>query len=133
MKKLRYSVVLSFLVGLFFFFCIKDDLVFDVIEFFVLVVFEDMGDGVNNLMVKVIFYDLDKSGILDNVVGIDLIFVVNLEIFVFIFVNQLVEIFIIDSNGEVVFDVLFFNLIGVSCLEWVGKYDDIDFRIFYNF
>ena len=133
MKNLKYTVALSLLVGLLFSSCTKDDLAFDVIESPVLAVFEDMGDGANNLTVKATFYDLDKSGILDNAVGIDSIPVANLEISVFILANQLVETLTTDSNGEVVFDVPFSSLTGASRLEWVGKHDDIDFRIFHNF
>ncbi|MBX2872926.1 MAG: hypothetical protein KTR30_12520 [Saprospiraceae bacterium] len=133
MKTLKYSVVLCLLVGLLFSSCTKDELAFDVIESPVLAIFEDMDAGGNNLTVKATFFDLDKSGILDNAVGIDSTPVANLEISVFILANQLVETLTTDSNGEVVFDVPFSDLAGASRLEWVGKYDDIDFRIFHNF
>lgn len=132
MKNIKYSGILCLLAGFLFTSCLKDDLAFDVIESPVLAVFEDMDAG-NNLMVKATFYDLDKSGILDNAVGIDSIPVANMEISVFILSSQLVTTLTTDSNGEVVFDMPFSELAGASRLEWVGKYDDTNFRIFHNF
>ncbi len=133
MKNFKYSVGLSLLVSLLFASCTKDDLAFDVIESPVLAIFEDMDAGGSNLTVKATFYDLDKSGILDNTIGIDSIPVANMEISVFILSNQLVETLTTDSNGEAVFDIPLTDLSGASRLEWVGKHDDIDFRIFHNF
>lgn len=133
MKTITYHILFGLLLGLTFTSCLKDDLAFDVIESPVLAVFEDMATGTDNLTVKATFYDLDKSGILDNSVGIDSIPVANLEISVFILSNQLVETLTTDANGEVMFDVPFSDLAGSSRLEWVGKHDDIDFRIFHNF
>lgn len=126
-------MICGLLLGLVFTSCLKDDLAFDVIESPVLAVFEDMTGGTDNLTVKATFYDLDKSGILDNSIGIDSIPVSNLEISVFILSNQLVETLTTDANGAVVFDAPLTDLAGSSRLEWVGKHDDIDFRIFHNF
>ncbi len=132
MKNIKYSALLCLLAAFLFTSCLKDDLAFDVIESPVLAVFEDMDAG-NNLMVKATFYDLDKSGILDNSIGIDSIPVANMEISVFILSSQLITTLTTDSNGEVVFDMPFSELAGASRLEWVGKYDETDFRIFHNF
>ena len=133
MKTMKYPIIFSLLIGLIFTSCLKDDLAFDVVESPVLAVFEDMGAGTDNLTVKATFYDLDKSGILDHTIGIDSIPVANMEISVFILSNQLVETLTTDASGEVVFDVPWTELAGSSRLEWVGQYDDIDFRIFHNF
>ena len=133
MKTMKYPIIFSLLIGLIFTSCLKDDLAFDVVESPVLAVFEDMGAGTDNLTVKATFYDLDKSGILDHTIGIDSIPVANMEISVFILSNQLVETLTTDASGEVVFDVPLTDLAGSSRLEWVGQYDDIDFRIFHNF
>lgn len=133
MKTMKYPIIFSLLIGLIFTSCLKDDLAFDVVESPVLAVFEDMGAGTDNLTVKATFYDLDKSGILDHAIGIDSIPVANMEISVFILSNQLVDTLTTDASGEVVFDVPLTDLAGSSRLEWVGQYDDIDFRIFHNF
>jgi hypothetical protein len=132
MKYKQYSSVLCLLAVFLFTSCLKDDLAFEVIESPVLAVFEDMDAG-NNLMVKATFYDLDKSGILDNAVGIDSIPVANMEISVFILSSQLVTTLTTDSKGEVVFDMPFSELAGASRLEWAGEYDDTNFRVFHNF
>ena len=73
--------------------------------------------------VKAIFYELDKSGILDHTVGIDSIAVPNLSIEVFASTTSL-GTFTTDESGAIVVDYL-----GAKPTEYAGSYKDIAFRI----
>ncbi|MDW7693473.1 hypothetical protein R9C00_01865 [Flammeovirgaceae bacterium SG7u.111] len=83
--------------------------------------------------VEATFYELDKSGILDQNVGIDSIPLSGMEIKVFI--NNITEIgtFTTDASGKIIFEDSKDVLEGASTLEWSGTHKDISFRVLQNF
>lgn len=114
--------------------CSKDELAFDIVESPVLAEFEALSDtDPGMLKVKATFFDLDKSGILDNTIGIDSIPVSGLEIKVFVFESSLVGELTTGTDGTVIFEEAVSNLQGAGRLEWVGVYEDTPFRIYQNF
>ena len=113
--------------------CLEEELAFDVVESPVLAVFEDMDSGdINRLAVKATFYELDKSGILDQNVGIDSTLLSSLPIEVYINESQLLGSFTTDANGEIMFEEELSAIGGAGKLEWVGTYKEVDFRIYKN-
>lgn len=81
------------------------------------------------LIVQATFYELDKSGILDQQVGIDSIPVPELAIAVY--TNETTQLSTLTTNtaGEVVFEQELAELEGISVLEWAGTYRQTPFRI----
>lgn len=73
--------------------------------------------------VRAIFFELDKTGILDHTVGIDSIAVPNLAIEVFASTTSL-GTFTTDGSGAIVVDYL-----GTKPTEYAGSYKGIAFRI----
>ena len=83
---LSRNIFLLILAGSLFVSCSKDDLAFDIIESPVLAQFEALdATEPGMLKVKATFFDLDKTGILDNTVGIDSLPVSGLAIKVYVF------------------------------------------------
>ena len=114
--------------------CTKDDLAFDVIESPVLATFDKMSTSADaNLTVEATFYELDKTGILDNAIGIDSIELAGMEIKVFINQDTELSTLTTDGQGTVIFDYSKADLMGASRLEWVGVHNETPFRIYYNF
>lgn len=114
--------------------CVEDELAFDVIESPVLATFDQMSTSSDaNLMVEATFYELDKSGILDNTIGIDSIELAGMEITVFINEDTEITTLTTDGQGTAVFDYSKEDLMGASRLEWVGTHNGTPFRIYYNF
>lgn len=114
--------------------CTSDDLAFDIIESPVLATFEesiDSQEGILNMTAT--FYELDKSGILDQNIGIDSTLITGLTIEVFINENTSVGQLTTDSNGQAVFEKSLGDLGGASRLEWVGSHNSTPFRIYRNF
>ncbi|MEM1123522.1 MAG: hypothetical protein AAGJ18_23995 [Bacteroidota bacterium] len=113
--------------------CTSDDLAFDVIESPVLALFEEDIDTDGMLNMTATFYELDKSGILDQNVGIDSTLITGLVLEVFI--NETVKVGEVttDSAGKAVFSKSLGDLSGASRLEWVGNYEGTPFRIYRNF
>lgn len=92
----------------------------------------DLGASTDNGMLtrQVVFYELDKSGILDHTVGIDSIPVANLAIEVYIDDRTSVGSLTTDSNGMVVFESPLSDFGGEApSLQWVGSFNGINFRI----
>jgi hypothetical protein len=85
------------------------------------------------------FYELDKSGILDQHVGIDSIPVSGLNIRVFINSTQEVGSFTTDGSGRALFQQSWSGL-GVDAptsgrqirLEFAGEHNNTAFRMFHN-
>lgn len=128
------NLCLLVIVGIFLVSCSKDDLAFDIIESPVLAQFEALGDADPGVLkVKATFLDLDKTGILDQNIGIDSLPVAGLEIKVYVFESDLVGELMTSSDGTVIFEEDISNLQGASRLEWVGTYEDTPFRIYQNF
>ena len=79
---------------------------------------------------QVVFYELDKSGILDQTVGIDSIPVANLAIEVYLNEKTMVESLTTDANGMVNLEKSLSDFGGTApALQWVGSYKGINFRI----
>jgi len=92
----------------------------------------DLGTETDNGMLKrqVVFYELDKTGILDHTIGIDSIPVSNLAIEVYINDRTSVGSLTTDANGLVVFEKPLSDFGGAApALQWVGSYKGINFRI----
>lgn len=114
--------------------CTSDDLAFDVIESPVLATFEESIDSEEGILtMTATFYELDKSGILDQNIGIDSTAITGLSIEVFIKEKTSVGQLTTDSNGEATLEISFSELEGASRLEWVGSYNSTPFRIYRNF
>ncbi|WP_209331928.1 hypothetical protein [Lunatimonas salinarum] len=85
------------------------------------------------------FYELDKTGILDNTVGIDSIPVSGLQVRVFINHTQEIGSATTDNTGRLVFEQPWSSL-GLSApasgnsvrLEFAGVHKDIAFRTYHN-
>lgn len=128
------NIFLFLFIGCLLAACSKDDLAFDIIESPVLAEFESLDDaGAGMLKIKANFYDLDKSGILDNTIGIDSLPVTGLAVKVYVFESTLVGEYTTDGSGEIIFEEEFSSLQGASRLEWVGSFEDTPFRIYQNF
>ncbi len=92
----------------------------------------NISEEVSNGMLKreVIFYELDKSGILDQTVGIDSIPVSNLAIEVYLDQWTMLGSLTTDANGVVVFEKPLSDFGGTApALQWAGSYKGISFRI----
>jgi len=127
-------IILSFLFAISFSSCLKDELAFDVIESPVLALFENVnGTAESELTMVATFYELDKSGILDQNIGIDSIAIAGMTVEVYINESTLLGSATTDSSGKATFVKSFSDLDGASRLEWVGNYDNTPFRIYNNF
>ena len=132
-RKILLYTCLFIINTLFLTSCIEDELAFDVIESPVLAVFEEMEPASGEMFkVKATFYELDKSGILDNSVGIDSMPISNLSVQVFVLESSLVEELTTDASGAVIIERNIDDLLGSSRLEWVGNYKEVPFRIYKN-
>lgn len=92
----------------------------------------DLGTDTTNSILKrqIIFYELDKSGILDHTVGIDSIPVSNLAIEVYLNEGTMVGSLTTDANGMVLFEKPLSDFGGTApALQWVGNHKGINFRI----
>ncbi len=112
--------------------CTSDDLSFDVIESPVLAVFNEETDT-DMLRMTATFYELDKSGILDQNIGIDSTLISGLSLEIFINESTLVGAATTDGSGQATLETAISDLQGVSRLEWVGTYNETPFRIYRNF
>ena len=72
------------------------------------------------------FYELDKSGIMDNTIGIDSIPIANLDVQVFSG-DVLIGDFTTDAEGS--FTVTYDPTTLTDMLEWAGTYNEVAFRI----
>ena len=113
--------------------CIENELPFDVIESPVLAIFDDMDAEEGMIKIQATFYELDKSGILDQNVGIDSTAISGMTVGIYIDESVLVKEYTTDASGIIVFDEPLSALGGSSRLEWVGTYKDTPFRIYKNF
>ena len=113
-----------------------EDTKFDILPSPVLATFEGQSfKSTESVTVTATFYELDKSGILDNSVGIDSTTISGLDIDVFIDGSQKVGDFTTDAEGSIQFIKSWDDIGGASSvvrLEWVGEYNNRAFRIFHN-
>ncbi|WP_020528166.1 hypothetical protein [Flexithrix dorotheae] len=113
----------------------EPELKFDIIESPVLAMFDGQSfPETAPVDVTATFYDLDKSGILDQNVGIDSIPVAGLNITVFIDESVEIGTFTTDASGTINFSKSWAELGGATSnlrLEWVGSFDSKPFRIYH--
>lgn len=129
-----FALFATFILASLFTSCTSDDLAFDVIESPVLATFEETIDSQEGMLnMTATFYELDKSGILDQNIGIDSTRIAGLALDIFINENTLVGQSTTDSNGQAIFEKSIGDLEGVSRIEWVGSYNSTPFRIYRNF
>lgn len=96
-------------------------------------------DAATGVAVAGTFYELDKTGLLDNTVGIDSIPVSGLEIRVFINDTEEVGMLTTDGSGKILFQNPWSSL-GLTSpssgeqvrLEFAGTYNDVSFRQYHN-
>jgi len=131
---LLFAFLSIFILGGLLTSCTSDDLAFDIIESPVLATFEENIDAQEGMLnMTATFYELDKSGILDQNIGIDSTLIVGLTLDIFINENTLVGQLTTDSNGQVIFEKSIEDLEGANRIEWVGTYNSTPFRIYRNF
>lgn len=91
--------------------------------------FDDESDIV---MLDASFYELDKSGILDQDVGIDSIEVSGLEVDIFVRDTEHIETLTTNDEGQISFenslDELGYSEEGEVVLELAGTHNEVDFR-----
>ncbi|MEM9850036.1 MAG: hypothetical protein AAF847_19250, partial [Bacteroidota bacterium] len=113
--------------------CIENELAFDVIESPVLAIFDEMEAEEGMLKIQATFYELDKSGILDQNIGIDSTAISGMTVGVYVEESVLIQEYTTDASGIIVFDKPLEALGGNTRLEWVGNYKDTPFRIYKKF
>ncbi len=131
MKNIYKNVMLPLIVATLSFSCEDvSDMAVDRIVAPVLGV--NLGTDTDNGMLKrqVVFYELDKSGILDHTIGIDSVPVSNLAIEVYLDAQTMVGTATTDANGMVIFEKPLSDFGGAApILQWVGSFKGINFRI----
>ena len=133
MKTRLYSTLLGItILMLFASSCSSDELAFDVIESPVLVLFDGPTTTDDMMSITATFYELDKSGILDQNIGIDSTLITNLNIKIFTDDDVMLDELTTDANGQAEFTKALSDIGGTSRLEWVGNYDEVAFRVFKN-
>lgn len=134
----KISTLTIFILGLFLFTGCEEepDTKFDIVESPVLAVFEGQSFTADEpISISAIFYELDKSGILDSSVGIDSSAISGLNIELFINEDDKIADFVTDGDGEILAETSWTALGGVSPvirLEWVGNYNNQAFRIYHT-
>jgi hypothetical protein len=131
MKNLYINVLILFIVASLSFGCEDvSDMALDRVAAPLLGV--NLGTDTDNGMLKrqVVFYELDKTGILDHTVGIDSIPVSNLAIEVYLNAGTMVGSLTTDANGMVLFEKPLADFGGTApSLQWVGSFKGTSFRI----
>jgi len=128
------ALTIVFFIAILFSACISEDLAFEVIESPVLATFEESVDTQEGILsMTATFYELDKSGILDQNIGIDSTLVTGLSLQIFVDESALVDEVMTDSQGKAVFEKSLNDLNGSRRIEWVGTHANTAFRIYRNF
>lgn len=131
--KNMHKILISFLLLAIISGCEEtSDMAVDRVASPVLAVLEEPDTVGNIISIKASFYELDKSGILDQNVSIDSIPVTNLPISVYINESHLLGDYTTDANGTIFFERESNALEGISRLEWVGTHKQIPFRVYQN-
>ncbi len=140
-KMIRYKIIIQISVLLAvtasLFSCEEEPATkFDIVESPVLAIFEGQSFAADDAVeVRAQFFELDKSGILDNNIGIDSTAISGLNIELYIFETTKIADFVTDGDGVAMLQTDWNELgvaSGVTRLEWVGVYNDQPFRIFHN-
>lgn len=131
---MRRNILYLFAAALFFFTtsCVEEKLAFTVVESPVLGLIAETPADEGMVAFTGTFYELDKSGILDQNIGIDSIPVAGLELRVESQERTLLQTIVTAADGTTVFEMPATELEGVTRLEWAGTYDGQVFRILKN-
>ena len=109
--------------------CVNEELAFTVEASPVLGLIEPATSTDGMLSYTGTFYELDKSGILDNNIGIDSIPVSGLELSISSQTREVLQTVMTDGEGRATFTVAADELTGVTRLEWAGTHNGLAFRI----
>ena len=112
--------------------CTSDELAFDVVESPVLALFDGPTTTDEMMSITATFYELDKSGILDQNIGIDSTLISNLAIRIFTDDKVMLDELTTDAKGQIEFTRALSEIGSTSRLEWAGNYNDIAFRVYKN-
>lgn len=112
--------------------CTSSDLAFDIVESPVLIEFDGPDSSAEMLTVTATVYELDKSGILDNAVGITSTAVSGLSLTVYTDEDTVLDQVTTNSEGVAVFTKAWSEVGSVSRLEWTGEHNGVAFRIYKN-
>jgi len=133
MKTIIYNAFLGIImVMLFASSCTSDELAFDVVESPVLALFDGPTTTDEMMSITATFYELDKSGILDQNIGIDSTLISNLAIRIFTDDKVMLDELTTDAKGQIEFTRALSEIGSTSRLEWAGNYNDIAFRVYKN-
>ena len=122
------------ILAILMFSCDEDDMIIHRETSPILVDIQQMDTGQPGMLtLQAGFYELDKSGILDQNVGIDSMAVADLSITVYINGSTVVGEYTTDSNGMIMFEKSAAELSSSGTLEWAGTYHDVSFRKLYSF
>lgn len=124
---LLLSTTLLILIG-----CTSSDLAFDIVESPVLIEFDGPDSSAEILTVSAAVFELDKSGILDNAVGIKSTPISGLSLTVFTDEDTVLDQVTTDAQGVAVFTKPWSEMGSVSRLEWTGEHNGVAFRIYKN-
>lgn len=127
MKRIVKYILVLFSAGLMFASCEDvSDMAVDRIASPVLVMVGGVESGETTFSITSTIYELDKSGILDQNVGIDSIPLPGINIAVTAVsssnIRTVIDNLTTDSNGEVLLSKPVGDLDDISSLEWTGEY-----------
>jgi len=126
------SLIFYFLLLLAFTSCVEEKLAFTVDASPVLGLIDLAPAEEGMVAYTATFYELDKTGILDQNVGIDSIPLAGLELRVESQERALLQTVMTDAAGIATFEMAANELDGVSRLEWAGTFNGQVFRILKN-
>lgn len=120
---LTLTVLLATVAG-----CEKDEMLLEREVSPVLVILNNETAPEGEIVVRASFYELDKTNILDNQLGIDSIPLTGLPIRVYVNTSTLVGEYTTDGQGQILFNTSRSSLEGANRLEWTGEHKGIAFR-----
>lgn len=134
---LKNTLYLLLIAGLFISCEDVSDMAIERIASPVLVQVGDVVTGDETFDITTTIYELDKSGILDNTVGIDSLALPGLQITVVALsdsnVRSTIGTLTTDANGEVILSRPVAELEDISSLEWTGEYKGQSFTKISNY
>lgn len=112
--------------------CTKSDLAFDLVESPVLIEFDGPDSSAEMFEMTATVTELDKTGILDNKVGIVSTPINGLTLSVYSEQDNLLDELTTNGQGEVILNKDWNDMGSISRLEWTGIHNGISFRIYKN-
>ncbi|QNL49354.1 hypothetical protein H8S90_21900 [Olivibacter sp. SDN3] len=108
--------------------CEKDEMLLEREVSPVLILFNNEPAPEGEISVRASFYELDKTNILDQELGIDSIPLTGLPIRVYINTSTPLGEFTTDTQGQILFNADRSTLEGANRLEWTGEHKGVAFR-----